>query len=129
MTQQSSPEEKVDLFRCLFRGREDVYALRWENKRSGKAGWSPAVKGGWANTRRPDRELLPLPGEAIAEHLAGRSHVGVYPLLHDDTCRLLACDFDGPGWILDAMAYLDVARAAGIPAALERSRSGEGAHV
>jgi methyltransferase (TIGR00027 family) len=56
-------------------------------------------------------------------------HVGLYPLLRDDRRRLLECDFDGPTWPLDAGAYIDAAQAAGVPAALERSRSGEGAHV
>lgn len=129
VTQASSPQHKVGLFRSLFRGRDDVHALRWENTRTGKSGWGPAVKGGWANSRRPDRELLPFTDEVLVEHLAGRSSVGVYPLLPDDTCFLLACDFDGSGWILDALAYLDAARAAGIPAVLERSRSGDGGHV
>lgn len=59
----SSPRPaKVALFGSLFVGRDDVYALRWENSRTGKAGWSPAVRGGWANARRPDREYLPLTG-------------------------------------------------------------------
>lgn len=127
--QTSSPEEKIKLFRELFTGRSDVYAVRWENQRSGKSGWSPAIKGGWANTRRPDRELLALTDDVVSGHLAGRDHVGLYPLLQDDRCRVLACDFDGPGWLLDALAYLDAARAAGVPVALERSRSGEGGHV
>jgi len=126
---RSSREAKIALFRSLFAGRDDVYAVRWENERSRKSGWSPAVVGGPANARRPDRRYLPV-GDAIIEaHLMGRVHVGVYPLLRDDTCRLLACDFDGPTWPLDAGAFVDAARAAGIPAALERSRSGEGAHV
>ena len=125
----SSPEEKIKLFKEMFAGRTDVYALRWENDRSGKSGWGPSIEGGWANTRRPDRRLLPLTDDVVGDHLAGRSHVGLYPLLRDDTCRLLACDFDGPGWALDSLAYLDAARAAGVPAALERSRSGDGAHV
>jgi superfamily II DNA or RNA helicase len=129
VTQASSPEEKVELFRGLFRGRDDIHALRWENSRTGKSGWGPAVKGGWANTRRPDRELLPFTDVMAADHLAGKIHVGLYPLSRDDTCRLLACDFDGAGWTLDGLAYLDAARAAGIPAALERSRSGDGGHV
>ena len=62
-------------------------------------------------------------------HLAGEVHAGIYPLLKGDTCRVLACDFDGTGWVLDALAYLDAARAMGVPVALERSRSGDGAHV
>jgi hypothetical protein len=120
---------KLALFRQLFGGREDVFALRWENGRTGKAGWGPAVVGGWANARKAHREYLHLNDEMLENHLEGDVHVGVYPLLRGDLCRFLACDFDGPGWVLDALAYYDAARAAGIPAALERSRSGDGAHV
>ncbi|MGH9060039.1 MAG: TOTE conflict system archaeo-eukaryotic primase domain-containing protein, partial [Acidimicrobiales bacterium] len=93
------------------------------------SGWGPAVRGGWANTRKPDRELLPFSDPVAQDHLAGKLHAGLYPLGHDDTCRVLVCDFDGAGWTLDALAYLDAARAAAIPAALERSRSGDGGHV
>jgi superfamily II DNA or RNA helicase len=125
----SSPEAKVALFRSLFAGRDDVYAARWENERSGKSGWSPVVVGGPANARRQDRAYLPLSDGIIEAHLTGRVHVGLYPLLLNDRCRLLACDFDGPTWPLDAGAYVDAAQAAGVPVALERSRSGEGAHV
>ena len=121
--------EKVALFRSLFVGREDVYALRWENASTRKAGWSPAVKGGWANARRPGREHLPLTDAVIESHLAGRESVGLYPLLRGDACRLLVCDFDGASWALDALAYVEVCRNAGVPAVLERSRSGDGAHV
>jgi len=101
---RSSSAEKIALFRALFAGRDDVYALRWENQRTGKAGWSPAVVGGPANAKRPDREYLPLTDAVIESHLSGRTHVGLYPLLPDDSCRLLACDFDGPG-PLPSMAY------------------------
>jgi superfamily II DNA or RNA helicase len=127
--ESSALDAKVEMFRALFVGREDVYALRWENDRTQKSGWGPAVRGGWANARRPGREYLPLTGEVVAHHLAGKAHAGLYPLLRGDACRLLACDFDGPGWALDALAYLDAARAGGVPVVLERSRSGDGAHV
>lgn len=100
------------LFRSLFAGRDDVYALRWENERTGKGGWGPAVAGGWANARRPDREYLPFTDDVASRHLAGQIHAGLYPLLRGDTCRLLVCDFDGPGWVLDSLAYLDAARVA-----------------
>ncbi len=129
ITQASSAHEKVALFRSLFRGRDDVYAQRWESLRSGKSGWSPALKGGFATDRGRPKEYLPLTDEVIEAHLAGRHHFGLYPLLRDDTCQLLVCDFDGEGWLLDALAYLDAARADGVPAALERSRSGDGGHV
>ena len=129
VNRRSPPEEKVALFRALFRGRDDVYALRWENARTGRKGWSPAVKGGWVNARKPDREHLPMGDRVVADHLGGVHHAGLYPLLDDDSCQLLACDFDGPGWALDALAYLDAAQAAGVPVVLERSRSGDGGHV
>ncbi|MHB8671090.1 MAG: TOTE conflict system archaeo-eukaryotic primase domain-containing protein [Acidimicrobiales bacterium] len=129
VTSGSARADKVRLFRSLFRGRDDVYALRWENSRTNKAGWGPAVRGGWANARVPGREYLAFTDEVAQDHLAGRIHAGLYPLLRDDSCRLLVCDFDGPGWILDALAYLDVAHSCGVPAALERSRSGVGGHV
>ena len=119
---------KVALYRSLFIGRDDVYALRWENS-SGKSGWSPAVSGGWANARKPGRKYLPLTDEVIEAHLTGRSTVGLYPLLPGDHCRLLACDFDGSSWALDALAYAEACRERSIPAVLERSRSGDGAHA
>src|SRR5581483_1943318 len=71
----------------------------------------------------------PLTDEVVHRHLAGEIHAGLYPLLRGDGCRLLAADFDGPGWLLDALAYLDAANAARVPSALERSRSGTGGHV
>lgn len=129
LTRSSPTVDKLALMTSLFVGRDDVYALRWENDRTHKSGWGPAVRGGWANARSPDREYLPLTNEVLADHLAGKIHIGVYPLCKGDRCQLLACDFDGDGWLLDALAYLDAARANGIPAGLERSRSGDGAHV
>ncbi len=126
---RSSREAKIALFRTLFAGRDDVYAVRWESRRTAKSGWSPAVVGGWTNARKPGREYAPLSSDVVEAHLVGGIHAGLYPLLPGDVCRLLVCDFDGPGWALDALAYLDAARSAGMPVALERSRSGNGAHV
>lgn len=122
-------EAKVGLYRTLFVGRDDVYATRWENASTGKWGWSPAVRGGWSGARRANPDYLPLSDEVVSAHLAGKVAAGLYPLVPGDLCHLLACDFDGRGWALDALAYLDACRAAGVPAALERSRSGDGAHV
>jgi hypothetical protein len=36
ITNQSSQEEKITIFRSLFRGREDVYPRRFESKKTGK---------------------------------------------------------------------------------------------
>jgi len=75
------------------------------------------------------KEYLPLTDEVLARHLRGEATIGIYPLLPGDTCTLLACDFDQGTWALDALAYLDACHRAEVPAALERSRSGNGAHV
>ena len=117
-------------FAALFAARTDVYALRWENARTGKTGWLPAVRGGWRKgVRHVDREYLPLTAEVITAHLSGDVHLGLYPLLDGDRCWWLAADFDGPAAMLDALAYLKAARAARVPAALEVSRSGVGARA
>lgn len=126
----SSPRTKVEFFAAVFGARRDVYAVRWENARSGKSGWVPAVEGGWRKGRNSsDRRYLPLTAEVLAAHLTGDIHIGLYPMLPGDRTCWLAADFDGQAAMLDALAYLKAARAVGAPAALEVSRSGVGAHV
>jgi superfamily II DNA or RNA helicase len=125
----SPVQQKLALYRALFAGREDVHALRWENARTGKSGWVPAVEGGWRRQHRGPRTYLPLTDDVLAAHLTGEIHAGLYPLMPGDGCRLLVADFDGSAALLDALAYLKAARAADVPATLELSRSGTGAHV
>jgi hypothetical protein len=129
----------VALFRSLFRGRDDVYALRWHSNSSGRSGYAPACANEWREgiCEKPrvacrdcqHRELLPLTDAAIYSHLAGDHTLGLYPLLEDDSCHLLAVDFDEQDWQDDARAFLRSCRELAVPAALEISRSGEGAHV
>ncbi|UMP06765.1 TOTE conflict system archaeo-eukaryotic primase domain-containing protein [Amycolatopsis sp. EV170708-02-1] len=115
---------------ALFAARTHIYATRWENVRVGKAGWLPSVRGGWRKgIRHEDRDYLPLSKDVLRAHLTGEVHVGLYPLLDGDLCWWLAADFDGPMAMLDALAYLKAARAWSVPAALEVSRSGVGAHA
>ena len=52
----STPAQKVAFFRALFAARTDVYAVRWENARSGKSGWMPAVAAAGARASRPPTE-------------------------------------------------------------------------
>jgi superfamily II DNA or RNA helicase len=138
ITHRSPEENKVALFRGFFKGRDDVYALRWEAR--GKTGYSPACIRNWrailktvaADRKRVDREsrrLLPLTDEAIREHLLGKQTIGLYPLLTDETCWFLAVDFDKKSWQEDSAAFLRTCNLYGVPAALERSRSGNGGHV
>jgi superfamily II DNA or RNA helicase len=131
----SPPAAKIALFRALFTGRGDVYATRWVSTRTGKKGWSPAEVDRWGKRDDAEREFLPLTDAVIEAHLRGDPdprndlHVGLYPMLPDDTCQLLAVDFDASTWADDAAAYCAACAEAGVPAAAEISRSGNGAHV
>jgi superfamily II DNA or RNA helicase len=126
----SPPEAKVAFFGALFAARTDIYGVRWDNARTGQKGWLPAVRGGWRKgIRHADREYLPLTTDVLAAHLSGQMHVGLYPLLDGDRCSWLAADFDGTAAMLDALNYIKAARAMGVPAGLEISRSGTGAHA
>ncbi len=134
-----STAEKVALFRRLFRGRTDIYPVRWESKTTGKSGYAPACANEWRAglCEKPrvkcgdcsNRLLIPLSDAVIYDHLAGKHIVGVYPLLEDDTCYFLAADFDEADWRDDAQAFMQSCEELGVPAALEISRSGKGAHA
>ena len=139
ITKRSPTRAKIALFRSLFAGRENVYPKRWENAAKGTAGYAPVCANEWQRGvchkprvrcgACPNQAFLPVTDEAVDGHLRGRHTIGVYPMLADDTCRFLAADFDKATWRRDADAYLAACRARGVPAALERSRSGNGAHV
>ena len=141
----SSPEAKIALFRSLFCGREDVFARRFESRKTGRSGYSPACASEWVPgvcdkprtkcVKCLHRQLIPVSDEVVRAHLigsgvAGRPFVmGIYPMLLDETCFFLAMDLDKAGWQDDARALLDMCRELGLPGALERSRSGNGAHL
>lgn len=104
---KSSPEEKVKLFRSLFRGRDDVYAVRWEERNNGKTGYSPACRRVWGVPNSEQlKEYFPLTDQVIHDHLTGRLTAGVYPLLTNETCWFLAADFDKATWQEDVRAFL-----------------------
>lgn len=139
---------KVRLFGQLFRGREDVFARRFESKRTGKSGYQPACRNEWVKgvcekprvrcSRCTCRELVSLDEQVIKNHLLGYEEgararreyvVGIYPLCRDDTCWFVAADFDGEAWAEDAEAFRRTCIDKGVPVSLERSRSGDGAHA
>lgn len=142
---RSPAEAKIALFRSLFRGRDDVYPRRFESRRTGKSGYQPACANEWVRgvcdkpkikcTVCPNRRFLQVTDEAIRCHLSGNDGsgqdfvMGVYPMLQDETCFFLAIDFDKANWREDVQVFLETCGAIGVPAALERSRSGNGAHV
>lgn len=145
VNQRSSSFAKIALFRSLFRGREDLYPRRFESRKTGKAGYSPACGNEWVRgiCEKPKikcsecrhRRFLPIIDDVVKWHLLGKDDfgkdfvMGIYPMLLDETCFFLAADFDKSNWTEDARAFLKTCRQLNLPAALERSRSGKGAHV
>ncbi|MDQ0232771.1 TOTE conflict system archaeo-eukaryotic primase domain-containing protein [Metabacillus malikii] len=137
-TKEETIQERIQLFKSLFKGRADVYAMRWESK-TGKSGYSPACANEWHATlcEKPKikcnscqhRKLLPLTDQVIYNHLIGKQTIGLYPLLEDETCWFLAVDFDKQNWKEDAQAFMNTCKEYRVPASIERSRSGNGCHV
>lgn len=135
----ASPDEKIKLYMSLFKGQTDVYAKRWENKKKDKAGYSPVCKNEWVYglcnkpkvkcSKCPYREYETLDESVIESHLKGQIVAGVYPLLTDETCHFLAIDFDGKDWREDVATIREICNEFNIQAIVERSRSGNGAHL
>ena len=132
-SQRLSTTEKLVLFRRLFHGRDDVHAVRWESKATGKSGYAPACQNEWRPgiCEKPrvkcsdcgHRKLSPLTDAVLYAHLAGDQTIGVYPLLEDDSCHFLAADFDDAEWREDAGAFVQSCRELGVPVALYPSDS------
>ena len=117
VSKQSPFHDKVRFYIDLFRCRSDVYAIRWENRRDGRSGWMPAVRGGYwrKGMSRSEAPFLPLTNDVVDKHLQGEIHIGLYPLLDDDTCWWVAADFDKEAAMSDALAFMKAARALSIP--------------
>ena len=139
VTKESILCQKIALFRSLFKGREDVYAVRYERKRDGKPGYTPACKNIWKPGICPKpkischdcsrKDYLPINDQVIEEHLRGEKVIGVYPILNDDRCWFIAIDFDEGDWQADTRAIHKYCSEKNLPIAVERSRSGNGAHI
>ena len=139
ISEEISSEEKVKLFKELFRGRTDVYAKYWLSIKTGKSGYSPVCKNEWVpkvcqrSTVRcsecPNREFIPFDESAIRKHLNGSLVAGIYPLFDGDTCYFLEVDFDKEGWQDNITAFKQTCSENNVPVAIERSRSGNGAHA
>jgi superfamily II DNA or RNA helicase len=134
-----SSEEKVALFRALFRGRAEVFPTRWQNQRKNTSGYSPTCSNEWVREvcekprikcgECPHQAFIPVSDRMVLDHLQGRHTAGVYPLLEDDRCWFLAADFDKGNWQKDVEAFREMSESIGLCPAVERSRSGNGAHV
>ena len=143
-----SLDERVALFMSLFKGREDVFARRWFSKSTGKAGYQPVCVNEWRRgvcdkktykcAECPNRDFAPLTSQDVYRHLEGKDEnccdvVGLYAIMPDNNCSFLCADFDDKsckhGYKDDVLAFVGVCRDWQIPYAIERSRSGNGAHV
>ena len=147
-THQLTLQEKVALFQSLFQGREDVFARRWYSSTTQKSGYQPVCNREWVrefcDKRKykcadcPNRQFAPLTYNDIFNHLAGkdawgRDVIGLYPIRKDNTCCFLCTDFDDKscehGYKNDVLAFVNVCKTWNVPCYIERSRSGNGAHV
>jgi len=135
-----TPAGKVTLFRTLFRGRVDVFPVRFVSKKTSRPGYAPACSNKWqpglcllkAGGKCSDcvnQAFIPVDDQLIMDHLQGRHVMGVYPLLEDESCWFLAVDFDKGSWRDDVAAFTETCRSTGASVAVERSRSGNGAHA
>ncbi len=138
-------QAKIALFRRLFRGRTDVFPVRWENVKSGRSGYSPACGNEWRRgvcdkpkvkcSNCPNQAFIAVDDMVVERHLRGTGSdgtpfvMGVYPMLPDDSCWFLAADFDEEDWRRDIAALAETCRLYEVPVAVERSRSGNGAHA
>ena len=143
-----SIDERIRLFQSLFKGREDVFTRRWFSKTTGKSGYQPVCINEWkqgiCDKKKyrcvicPNRNFAPLTTQDMYRHLEGKDEyccdvVGLYAIMQDNNCAFLCADFDDKnckyGYKEDVLAYVGVCREWLIPYAIERSRSGNGAHV
>lgn len=131
-------QANINLFKSLFRGREDVYAVRWEKDK--RSGYMPAYKVDWSDYNQhkakggsfanyDKKEHLPFNDQAIKDHLSGKSTIGIYPLLSDNTSFFIAADFDETNWKESILKLYQVCQNIEFPAVIERSRSGNGGHL
>ena len=131
-------QDKLTLFKSIFRGRTDVYPRRWE--KNGKSGWSPAYSFDWNefNAHRANggsiknfenKTLQPLTDIILLYHLSGKETIGIYPILPDNTSYFIAADFDEANWKIDSQKFVSECSKVNLQAYIEISRSGNGAHV
>ena len=143
-----SLNEKIALFRNFFKGRDDVFARRWFNKATEKGGYQPVCINEWRRgicdkkkhkcAECPNRNFATLTNQDIYRHLEGKDEngcdvIGLYVVTSDNKCSFLCADFDDKncthGYKNDVLAFIPICREWRIPFSIERSRSGNGAHV
>ena len=135
-----TPQEKTTLFKSLFRGREDIFAVRWEKKDGSASGYTPVCLNEWkiniCNKTQGKKckdcsysQYIGINDGHIEQHLRGTKTYGIYPLLNDNTSYFIAADFDGKNWQNEISKFHNICKQYNLPTYIERSRSGNGGHV
>ena len=128
----------IPLYKSLFKGRVDIYAVRWQ--KGERSGYMPAYKVDWSDYNKhkaqggtfkdyKNKEYLPFNDEAIKSHLSGKEICGIYPLLEDNTSYFIAVDFDKANWKETILKFYNICKEYNLPSYIERSRSGNGGHL
>lgn len=142
-TKDLNSNSQISIFRTLFKGRDEVFAIRWE--KDGKSGYVPAYDFNWEEFSGykksggklkdfPNKQFSKLTEQRILDHLNGKEIIGLYPLLADDSSWFIVADFDenlasNKNWMEECGVFIRACHQLQLPAYLERSRSGKGGHV
>ncbi len=128
----------LNFYQSLFRGRQDVYAMRWEKE--GKSGYMPAYRLDWSDYNKykasggtfkdyGKKEYQPLTSDILLRHFQGIETIGIYPLFEDNTSFFIVADFDNENWKDSVLRLFSTCSKHEISSYIERSRSGNGAHL
>lgn len=143
-----SLDEKITLFRSYFKGRDDVFARRWFSKATERSGYQPVCINEWRRgicdkkkykcAECPNRSFASLTDQDCYRHLEGKDEngcdvIGLYVILPNNKCTFLCADFDDKncthGYKDDVLTFTAICKEWDIPCSIERSRSGNGAHI
>lgn len=139
--QKLTSEDKFKLYYQYFRGRQEVYAVKWESLK-GKTGFSPHAQGEWVQEKVGKQlknkfqvhSYYPYTLETVENHIRGtlkdfRFGTGIYPMLTDDTTYLVVIDFDDEKAIETVKPMIRVCKKYKIVPLIELSQSGNGIHL
>src|SRR4030042_1897191 len=140
MSTNFTPQEKINIFKGIFKGREDIFAKYWEKADKSASGYSPVCLNEWkrgicdkTNKKKchdcQNQNYALFDDKYVEEHLRGYRTYGIYPLLKNNSSYFIAVDFDGDNWQRDSLKFYKKCKKHNLPAYIERSRSGNGGHV
>jgi superfamily II DNA or RNA helicase len=132
--------EKIAIYKNLFKGRDDIFAVYWEKADKSNSGYTPVCLNEWKSgiciklnkgkcRDCRDQKYATISDFYIEQHLRGHKTYGIYPLLKDNTSYFVAADFDGKKWEKDSAKFIKKCSSYDLPAYAEKSRSGNGGHV